>query len=102
MYGEPAGRITIKAAEPTPEPEPEPTPEPQPEPEPTPEPQPEPTPEPQPEGTYVVVRGDNLSKIALRHYGNSAKWRVIYEANRGLIKDPNKIWPGQVLVIPAA
>ena len=29
-------------------------------------------------------------------------WRVIYEANRDLISNPNQIWPGQVLVIPAA
>ncbi len=78
------------------EPEPEPEPEPQPEPEPTPEP------EPQPEGTYTVVRGDNLSKIAKSQYGDSSKWRVIYEANKGVIKNPNMIWPGQTLVIPAA
>ncbi len=93
-YAEPAGRITLKLAEVEPEPEPEP--EPQPEPEPTPEP------EPQPEGTYTVVRGDNLSKIAKSQYGDSSKWRVIYEANKGVIKNPNMIWPGQTLVIPAA
>ena len=51
---------------------------------------------------YTVVRGDNLSKIAKQHYGDSAKWRAIYEANKSLIKDPNKIWPGQVLILPAA
>ncbi len=96
QYGEPAGRITVKAAEV----EPEPTPEP--EPEPTPEPEPEPTPEPQPEGTYTVVRGDCLSKIAKTQYGDSSKWIVIYEANKGIIKNPNQIWPGQILVIPAA
>ena len=91
-YAEPAGRITIKKPEVQPEPEPEPQPEPEPEPE----------PEPQPEGTYTVVPGDNLSKIASNHYGDSSKWRVIYEANRDLISNPNQIWPGQVLVIPAA
>ena len=85
-YAEPAGRITIKKPEVQPEPEPEP----------------EPKPEPQPEGTYTVVPGDNLSKIARNHYGDSSKWRVIYEANRNLISNPNQIWPGQVLVIPAA
>ncbi len=93
-YAEPAGRITIKKPEVQPEPEPQP--------EPQPEPEPEPEPEPQPEGTYTVVPGDNLSKIARNHYGDSSKWRVIYEANRDLISNPNQIWPGQVLVIPAA
>ncbi len=49
-----------------------------------------------------MVRGDNLSKIAYIQYGDSSMWRVIYEANRDLISNPNQIWPGQVLVIPAA
>ena len=63
---------------------------------------PEPQPQPEPEGVYTVVRGDNLSKIAYIQYGDSSMWRVIYEANRDLISNPNQIWPGQVLVIPAA
>lgn len=99
-YGEPAGRITVKLPEAEPEPEPEPTPEP--EPEPTPEPEPEPTPEPQPEGTYVVVSGDSLWKIAKNQYGDGSKWSIIYEANRGTIKNANQIWPGQTIIIPAA
>ena len=32
----------------------------------------------------------------------AGKWRVIYEANKGIIKNPNLIWPGQVFVMPAA
>ncbi len=88
-YGEPAGSITVKLPA-EPEPEPEPTPE------------PEPQPEPQPEGAYTVVRGDNLSKIAKAQYGDSSKWTVIYEANKNIIKNPNQIWPGQTLVLPAA
>ncbi|MBD5133721.1 MAG: LysM peptidoglycan-binding domain-containing protein [Clostridiales bacterium] len=98
QYGESQGRITIKEAQVEPEPDPvEPGPvEPAPEPEPV-----EPAPA-QSEGTYTVVRGDNLSKIAKAQYGDSSKWRVIYEANKGTIKDPNKIWVGQILVIPAA
>ena len=36
--------------------------------------------------TYVVVKGDSLSKIAQREYGDAAKWRRIYEANQDLIK----------------
>ena len=61
----------------------------------------EPEPEPAPEGTYTVVPGDNLSKIAHKQYGDSSKWRVIYEANKGTVKNPDQIWVGQILVIPA-
>lgn len=50
--------------------------------------------------TYTVVTGDNLSKIAKRVYGNPNKWRVIYEANREVIKNPDLIRPGQVLSLP--
>lgn len=52
--------------------------------------------------TYTVQRGDNLGKIALQVYGSSAKWTIIYEANRDAIKDPNLIWANQVFVLPAA
>ena len=85
-----------------PESVPEPDPEPTPKPDPAPEPEPEPAPTPEPEGTYTVVRGDSLWKIAKTLYGSGAKWRVIYEANKDSIKNPNLIWPGQVFVIPAA
>ena len=50
--------------------------------------------------TYVVVKGDSLSKIAEREYGNANRWREIYEANRATIKNPNLIYPGQRLRIP--
>jgi nucleoid-associated protein YgaU len=50
--------------------------------------------------TYVVVKGDSLSKIASGQYGDPQKWRRIYEANRDLIKDPDLIYPGQQLRIP--
>jgi nucleoid-associated protein YgaU len=52
--------------------------------------------------TYVVVKGDSLSKIAKREYGDASKWTVIYDANRNLIKDPDLIYPGQELKIPGA
>ncbi|HEY6551830.1 MAG TPA: LysM peptidoglycan-binding domain-containing protein [Vicinamibacteria bacterium] len=52
--------------------------------------------------TYVVVAGDSLSKIAKKHYGSASKWRAIYEANREVIKNPDLIYPGQELRIPAA
>jgi nucleoid-associated protein YgaU len=48
--------------------------------------------------TYEVKPGDNLSKIASKYSGIS--WKDIYEANKDLIKDPDKIYPGQVLKIP--
>jgi nucleoid-associated protein YgaU len=52
--------------------------------------------------TYEVKSGDSLSKIAKRVYGNASAWKKIYEANRDLLKDPDKIFPGQKLKIPAA
>ena len=48
--------------------------------------------------TYEVKSGDNLSKIAKKYSGIS--WKDIYEANRDILKDPDKIFPGQVLKIP--
>lgn len=53
---------------------------------------------PEPE-IYVVKRGDNLSKIAKKRYGDSSKWTVIYNLNRDQIRDPNRIEIGQRLII---
>lgn len=51
--------------------------------------------------TYTVKSGDTLSKIAKLELGSSAKWQSIYKANVKTIgKDPNKIKPGQKLVLP--
>ena len=50
--------------------------------------------------TYTVKSGDSLSKIAERELGDGARWRAIYEANRDQIKDPDLIYPGQVLNLP--
>ncbi len=50
--------------------------------------------------TYTVQSGDTLSKIAKEHYGDANKYMVIFEANRDKLSDPNKIQPGQELVIP--
>jgi LysM repeat protein len=56
---------------------------------------------PQPESRYyTVVRGDTLSKIAKDHYGNANQYPKIFEANKPMLKDPDKIYPGQVLRIP--
>ena len=49
---------------------------------------------------YTVEKGDSLSKIAKSHYGDAMKYMVIFEANKPLLSDPNKIYPGQVLRIP--
>jgi nucleoid-associated protein YgaU len=51
--------------------------------------------------SYTVESGDTLSKIAKRELGDAGKWRVIFEANRDTIKDPDLIHPGQVLAIPS-
>jgi len=51
--------------------------------------------------TYEVKSGDSLSKIAKQHYGNANEWKRIFEANTDVLKDPNKIFPGQKLKIPA-
>ncbi len=52
--------------------------------------------------TYTVVKGDCLWNIAKQFYGNGAKYTVIYEANKSVIGgNPNRIYPGQVLTIPA-
>jgi len=58
--------------------------------------------EPAPEATYYEVKsGDTLSKIAQQHYGNANKYPVIFEANKPMLKDPDHIYPGQKLRIPA-
>lgn len=54
------------------------------------------------EQTYTVVSGDSLSKISKHFYGDANHWRRIFEANTGIIKDPDDIYPGQTLKIPSA
>ncbi|MEM7413175.1 MAG: peptidoglycan-binding protein LysM [Myxococcota bacterium] len=62
---------------------------------------PKPETPPQPPSTYYeVVSGDSLSKIAKAHYGDAMKYPVIFEANKPMLTDPDKIYPGQVLRIP--
>ena len=50
--------------------------------------------------TYTVQPGDTMQKIAQAVYGDGARWREIFEANRDKISDPNMIQVGQELVIP--
>src|SRR5262245_2686193 len=49
---------------------------------------------------HVVVKGDTLSKIAKQYYGDPSLYPQIFEANRDILKDPNKIQVGQRLRIP--
>lgn len=58
-----------------------------------------PSPKPQSEH-YTVAKGDSLSKIAKKYYGDASQWRRIFEANRDQIEDPDLIQPGWQLVIP--
>ena len=56
---------------------------------------------PEPESRfYTVAKGDTLSKIAKAEYGDANKYPQIFEANRPMLKHPDKIYPGQVLRIP--
>lgn len=54
------------------------------------------------EQTYTVSKGDTLSAISKRFYGDANQYMKIFEANRDQLKDPDKIQIGQVLKIPAA
>lgn len=55
----------------------------------------------EPEARYHTVEsGDWLSKIAKEYYGDATKFDVIFEANKPMLSDPDKIYPGQVLRIP--
>lgn len=49
---------------------------------------------------YTVKSGDSLSKIAKEFYGDAQKYPTIFEANKPMLKDPDKIYPGQTLRIP--
>ena len=49
---------------------------------------------------HKVASGDSLSKIAKQYYGDPMKYPEIFEANKPMLSDPDKIYPGQVLRIP--
>jgi len=49
---------------------------------------------------YTIQSGDTLSGIAKTHYGNAMDYTKIFEANREVIKDPDKIYPGQKIFLP--
>lgn len=49
---------------------------------------------------YVIKAGDTLGKIAKQFYGKSSAYMKIFEANRGVIDNPDRIYPGQTIRIP--
>jgi nucleoid-associated protein YgaU len=49
---------------------------------------------------HTVKKGDTLWAIAKEQYGDGSKFNTIFEANRPMLKDPDQIYPGQVLRIP--
>jgi nucleoid-associated protein YgaU len=48
----------------------------------------------------IIRRGDNLWRIARRNYGRGIKYKAIYAANQHQIRNPHRIYPGQVFVVP--
>lgn len=50
---------------------------------------------------HTVIKGDTLGKIAKQYYGNAMKYPLIFDANKPMLTDPNKIYPGQVIRIPS-
>jgi len=49
---------------------------------------------------YVVQKGDTLQKISEKFFGTTQKWKSIYDANKHVLKSPDRIRPGQKLAIP--
>ncbi len=49
---------------------------------------------------YTVQKGDTLQKISDKFYGTTKKWPKIFDANKDIVKGPNKLYPGQVINIP--
>lgn len=90
----------MTVAAPVPAPEATPVPAPQAEAAPAPEAPAEAQPEAAEGRTYTVVSGDSLWKISEAMYGSGAKYKHIFEANRDILDDPDRIFPGQVLKIP--
>jgi uncharacterized protein (DUF2235 family) len=50
---------------------------------------------------HTVQRGDTLSSLALLQYGDAEQWRAIFDANRSTLTDPDRVYPGQKLWLPA-
>jgi nucleoid-associated protein YgaU len=50
--------------------------------------------------SVIIRRGDSLWRISRRIYGRGVRYSTIYLANKDAVKNPNRIWPGQVMMIP--
>ncbi|MEM8816168.1 MAG: peptidoglycan-binding protein LysM [Pseudomonadota bacterium] len=58
-------------------------------------------PEPEPAAEYYeIASGDTLGSIAKRFYGRASAYMKIYEANKDIIENPDRIYPGQKIIIP--
>ena len=53
-----------------------------------------------PQRFHIVRKGETLSEISRKYYGSAGKWRKIFEANRGTVKDANTVRAGTKLIIP--
>lgn len=62
---------------------------------------PDDTPMQPPPRIYTVRGGDTLSAIASSHLGDADRWPEIFELNRAVLSEPDQIFPGQLLVLPA-
>jgi len=51
---------------------------------------------------YIVAKNDTLQKISKKFYGTTKKWMKIYNANKDVLRAPDKLYPGQTLNIPSA
>ena len=49
---------------------------------------------------YVVRKNDTLQKISYKFYGTTRKWKLIYEENKNIIKNPDRLYPGTKIKIP--
>lgn len=63
-------------------------------------PEPPPEEEPSKDQFYEIVSGDTLGGVAKKFYGKASAYMKIFEANKDIISDPNKIYPGQKIRIP--
>jgi len=52
--------------------------------------------------SYTVGKNDTLQKISKKFYGTTRKWKDIYEANKDILRTPDRLYPGQTLKIPSS
>jgi len=52
--------------------------------------------------SYIVQKDDTLQKISFKFYGTTRKWKKIYEANKDIIKNPDRVYPGTEIKIPVS